>query len=294
MTLEQSRRRREAVGTVHEIVGAMRAIAAGRIQGAQRALAAARDYEAVVRAALGAVAQRTTIRSLPAVDGQPPLLVVLTSEQPLCGAFNQQVLDLTERRHEELRAQGPVTLVAVGLRGARQLAARGLMPDHFEPSATSLQGLRALVKRLSRMIDARYAAGAAGPLLVIHNRYRSVSEQSPIEERLLPLDLAEFSQADRHFAARSPSRAPPGPRHYLPIPQLLAGLVGEFAFIQLFRMAADSFASEQASRLVAMDGATRNTEKMLEQLLDLERRERQGQVTREVLDLIGARFATEA
>ena len=55
--------------------------------------------------------------------------------------------------------------------------------------------------------------------------------------------------------------------------------------------AAESYASEQASRLVAMDSSTRNTEQMLQTLVDLERRERQAEITREVLELIGARFA---
>jgi F-type H+-transporting ATPase subunit gamma len=83
--------------------------------------------------------------------------------------------------------------------------------------------------------------------------------------------------------------------------KLLSGLpaaerrqrVGEYELINLFRIAADSFASEQASRLVAMDGATRNTERALEELHALERRERQGEITRQVLELIAARFATE-
>ncbi len=80
---------------------------------------------------------------------------------------------------------------------------------------------------------------------------------------------------------------------YLSVPVLLSGLISEYAFISLYRIAADSYASEQASRLVTMDGATRNTEKMVKALLALERRERQGQITRQVLELIGARFATE-
>src|SRR5690242_1041916 len=106
MTLEQTQRRRQAVSTIHDIVGAMRAIAAGRIQGAQRALAATRRYEEVVRRSIGSLAGKSAVRSLPAVDGRPPLLVVLTSEQPLCGAFNQEVLALAERRWQELLRLG--------------------------------------------------------------------------------------------------------------------------------------------------------------------------------------------
>jgi F-type H+-transporting ATPase subunit gamma len=284
MTLEQTQRRRMAVSTIHDIVGAMRAIAAGRIQGAQRALAAARRYEDVVYQGLTALAAKSGVPALPAVDSRPPLLVVLTSEQPFCGSFNQDVLAVAERRWEELRRPRS-HLVVVGQRGVRQLASRGIVPDASEPAATSLPGLRDLVKRLARRIDGLYAAREVGPLQVIYNRYQSVSEQVPTEEQILPLDL-------RALPTPGPASVPDYYR-YLSVPVLLAGLVSEYAFISLYRRVADSYASEQASRLVAMDGATRNTEKMFNALLDLERRERQGQITRQVLELIGARFATQ-
>ncbi|HZT80689.1 MAG TPA: FoF1 ATP synthase subunit gamma [Gemmataceae bacterium] len=285
MSREQTQRRRQAVGGIHDIVSAMRAIAAGRIQGAQRALASARRYEVVVHRALAAVAAGSGVRSLPDVAGRTPTLLVMTSEQPLCGAFNQNVLALAERRWHELRGDGPVRLVAVGQRGLHQLAARGILPDGTEPAATALGGLRDLVKRLAVAVGQRFAAGEQGALHVVYSRYRSISEQAPTEERLLPLDLTQFL----------PASVRPAPRYhrYLPASGLLAGLVTEHAFINLYRIAADSFASEQASRLVAMDGATRNTEKLLETLLDLERRERQGEITRQVLELIAARFAAE-
>lgn len=284
MSLEQAQRRRQAVSTIHDIVGAMRAIAAGRIQGAQRALATARRYEEVVRAGIASLAAKSAAQVLPAVEGRPPLLVVLTSEQPFCGTFNQDVLTLAGQRWKELRNLGPLELVVVGQRGVRQLASHGIVPNASEPAATTLPGLRDLVKRLAAMIDGRYAAREAGALHIIYNRYQSVSEQIPTEEKILPLDLGRIQALEPPVADYY---------RYLPVPVLLAGLISEYAFISLYRMAADSYASEQASRLVAMDGATRNTEKMLKSLFDLERRERQGQITRQVLELIGARFAAE-
>ncbi len=287
MSLEQTVRRRQAVSTIHEIVGAMCAIAAGRIQGAQHAMAVARRYREVVAQSIGVLAAQTGIRSLPLVGDspRPPLLLVLTSEQPLCGAFNQDVVALAVRRWSELSRIPGASLIVVGQRGLKQLIPQGIIPTASEPAATSLLGLRDLVKRLARIIDQRYAAGKAGPFLVIYSRYRSVTEQVPTEERLLPLDLTTLPSANKPLA--NPYQ------HYLPIPILLAGLVSEYAFISLYQAAADSFASEQASRLVAMDGATRNTERMLETLRNLERRERQGEITRQVLELIGARFAHE-
>ncbi len=281
MTMQQTHQRRQAVAAVHDIVNAMRAIAAGRIQGAQRALAAAARYEEVILRALASLLRGAD--GLPAPAGRATLLLVMTSEQPFCGTFNQNVLALAERRAAELRGEGAVELVAVGVRGQRQLAARGIRPDAALPAATSLHGLRDLVKGLAALVDHRYATGQVGALRVLFNRYRSVSEQVATEELVLPLDPAQVSW---------PAGEPPRTYHrYLPRPELLAGLIGEYAFIRLYRIAADSFASEQASRLTAMDGATHNSERMLQSLLDLERRERQDEITRQVLELIAARFS---
>jgi F-type H+-transporting ATPase subunit gamma len=285
MSLEQTQHRRQAIETIHDIVSAMRAIAAGRIQGAQRALAAARRYQEVVVGGLTAVLAEAPELSFPPSTGRPLLLLVMTSEQPLCGAFNQNVLAFAESRWRELRAAGPVQLAVVGRRGVRQLRARGMLADAAEPAATSLPGLRDVVKRLSSLVDRRYASGEIGALNVIYGRYQSISEQIPTEERVLPMDFGRL-RAPTPIAASPPYR-------YLPLPDLLAGLISEYAFISLYRMAADSFASEQASRLIAMEGATRNTERMLQSLWDLERRERQGLITQQVLELISARFAAE-
>ncbi len=285
MTLEQTKRRRQAVATIHELVGAMRAIAAGRIQGAQRALASSHRYEDVVLRGMLAMAPETSELSIVDAQARSTLLLVMTSEQPFCGTFNQNVLALAERRLKEQAAKGDVHLVVVGQRGARQLAARGIKAETVQSAATSVQGLRDVVKRVAAVVDAHFAAGTLGALHAIYNRYQSISEQVPSDEQILPIDLKQIRAA-----------APPVTRAYdrqLPVSTLLSGMVSQYAFIRLYRIAADSFASEQASRLVAMDGATRNTEKTLESLIDLERRERQGEITRAVLELIAARIPAD-
>lgn len=282
MTWEATHRRRQAVETVHDVVGAMRAIAAGRIQGAQRALEGARRYHDVVLRAMAAVLDDSTALSS-GTDHRPTTLVVMTSEQPLCGSFNSNVLEFAERRWRALREDGDTDLVVIGRRGIRQLLARGIEVAADEPAATSLEGLHDLVKRLADLLGRRHATGELGALRVVFNRYQSLSEQVPTEVAILPPDLERI----RRSVPGRPSRY----HHYLTSPQLLAGLVQEYVFISLYLVAVESFASEQASRLVAMDSTTRNTERMLETLRDLERRERQGEITAQVLELIGARFA---
>jgi F-type H+-transporting ATPase subunit gamma len=283
MSRESARRRRQAVDTVHDVVGAMRAIAAGRIQSAQHALESARRYHEVVVESLSLLLAGAEAE--PSEDhDRPTTLLVMTSQQPLCGAFNPNVLALAERRWTELRREGRVRLVVVGQRGLRQLQARGLELDGGEPAATSLEGLHDLVKRLADRLVRQADDGELGTLRVIYSRYQSISEQVPTEVRILPPDL-------------KPLRPLPGARargfdRTLTPAQLLAGLVGEYAFISLYRIAAESYTSEQASRLLAMDSSTRNTERMLETLKELERRERQQDITRDVLEIIGSRFAS--
>ncbi len=279
MSEEATHRRHEAIETVHDVVSAMRAIAAGRIQSAQRALESARRYHEIVLRGLARVLPEAF--NIPPADPRLTTLLVMTSEQPLCGALNPNVLALAERRWLELKQGGQVHLLVVGQRGIRQLLARNITPDGGEPAAASLDGLHDLVKRLATMLGSRHAAGTLGTLRVIYSRYQSISEQIPTEVQILPPDLSFAQPATR---ARAPLR-------YLPPDRLLAGLVDEYVFISLYLLAAESFTSEQASRLVAMDASTRNTERMLESIIDLERRERQDRITREVLELIAARFA---
>ena len=189
MTLEATQHRRRAVGTIHDIVGAMRAIAAGRIQGAQRALASSHHYEDVVLRAILSLARDAARLPLFPPQRQVTLLLVMTSEQPLCGTFNQGVLSLAERRLHELREKGETRVVVVGHRGARHWIARGLTPDVIESAATSVLGLHDMVKRLAVLVDQQFAAGSLGELRTIYNRYQSISQQVPTEQQILPIDL---------------------------------------------------------------------------------------------------------
>lgn len=285
MSLEETRRRRQAVDTIHDIVSAMRAISAGRIQSAQRALAAARRYEEVVHRSLAAVLRDSPGVDLSFRDAGRSTLLVMTSEQPLCGLFNQNVLALVERRWSDLCRVARPHLVVVGQRGRRPLLASGIVPDRVEPAATTLAGVRDLVKRLARLASERLAQGELGTLRVIYSRYQSVSEQTPVEEQLLPPNADVLRTVSSPLDVRSY-------HHYLAPSALVGGLIGEFALVSLYRIAAESYASEQASRLVAMDGATRNSERMAASLAALEQRERQDEVTRQVLELINARFTS--
>jgi F-type H+-transporting ATPase subunit gamma len=279
VTVEQERRR-SAVRAVHDVVSAMRAMAAGRMQGTQRAHQSARQYHDRVKAGLALALGNTRRGSPPLEPTYPIALVVLTSEQAFCGRFNHDILDAARERWHELSLNGPVQLIVVGKRGARQMPALGMTPVAELAGATSVPGLRSVVNGMAELIGHRIASGSIQGVDVVYSQYHSVSEQTPEVERILPLDFVDLPEA-----------AAPRFTRYLPSPELLAGLVREYAFIMLYRLAAESYASEQASRLVAMDAATRSTERMIEQLQSMERRERHARVTQETLEAVASRLA---
>jgi F-type H+-transporting ATPase subunit gamma len=200
--------------------------------------------------------------------------------------ITQNLLAVADARWRVLSQSERSQLMVVGQRGLRQLLAHGLKPNHGEPAATSLEGIQDLVKRLASLLGRLFASGEIRSLHVIYNRYQSISEQIPTEVQVYPPDLTSVRKP--HSAAANPYR------RYLSKPDLLSGLIDEYAFISLYLLAVESYASEQASRLVAMDNSTRNTETMLGTLIDRERRERQDLIMREVMDLIAAPFASES
>jgi F-type H+-transporting ATPase subunit gamma len=259
----------------------MRSTAAGRIQAAQRAMTAARQYRGDVLRALSAADPAGKFH-LPPPPGNG-LLIVLTSEQPLCRGFNHSVIDRAIAAHHELGRGGKLEVIAVGQRGSRVMTARGLAFDHMEPGSTSLPGLRGLVRRLAARVDHGYGSGTFATVHVVYARYRSVSEQVPTLDRVLPVDP---SLLPRDLATDRYAR-------YVPDPQLISGLTGQYASISLHHAAAEAYASEQASRLVAMDGAANNTDRMVDDLLNHEGRERQAEITRQMLELTASRFVSE-
>ena len=162
------------------------------------------------------------------------------------------------------------------------IAARGLVPDLIEPGATSLVGLRDLVRRLVSHTDHEYASGAITAVDMVYSQYRSVNQQVPVVDDFADraISVGQFTNIGLYS-------------QYLPDPLLVAGLVSQFAYISLYHAAAESFGSEKASRLVAMDGATRNTGGMVDELTSLERRERQHEITRQMLELAASRLTEE-
>jgi F-type H+-transporting ATPase subunit gamma len=205
--------------------------------------------------------------------------VVFGSDQGLVGQFNDVVADYAIKTLAAL--PGKPEVWAVGERVHARLADAGLPLMGLFAVPNSVQAITPLVGQIQIESEARRAKGEYARLYVFHNRPQSGALYEPVSQRLLPLD-AEWQQGLKKV---------PWPTGMLP--EVMSGgtatlraLIREYLFISLFRACAESLASENASRLAAMERADKNINELLENLHNSFHRLRQSGIDEELSDVI--------
>jgi F-type H+-transporting ATPase subunit gamma len=264
-------RKIHSAGDLKSVVRTMKALAASSIGQYEKSVLALADYNRTVELGLGACA-REIGRAAPMggakarSDAGPISAIVFGSDQGLVGQFNDAVADHAITTLAAL--PGKPRIWAVGERVQARLADSGLSMMGLFPVPNSVKGIAPLVGQ-----DAR--------VYVFHQRPRSGSLCEPVSQRLLPLD-AQWQQ--RLAEVRWPTGN---------LPEVMSGgaatlraLIREYLFISLFRACAESLASENASRLAAMDRAERNIDELSEDLNRRFHRLRQSSIDEELFDVI--------
>jgi F-type H+-transporting ATPase subunit gamma len=205
--------------------------------------------------------------------------IVFGSDQGLVGKFNDVVVELATRT---LGALGGAPHVwAVGERVHARLGDAGLPPKGLFSVPNSVTAITPLVGQIQLEGEARRAKGEYSSVYVFHNRPRSGALYEPVSQRLLPLD-AEWQTG--LVKVRWPT--PNGVEILGGDADALQALIREYLFISLFRACAESLASENASRLAAMERADKNIDELLEGLHGTFHRLRQSGIDEELFDVI--------
>lgn len=207
-------------------------------------------------------------------------LLILTANRGLCGGYNGNVQRLALRRWEELQSEvSETTLEISGKRGISGFKFRGLTADasftHFEDKPT-FEEVDVLA---NRYLDA-YATGELDRLEVAYTKFHSASRQQAVVETLLPLGSLAESEGD---GAVTESQY-----EFLPSAESILEEVVPVSFkVRLFKCMLDAAVSEQIARMVAMKAATENADELIRHLSTQYNRARQGQITSELMDLLG-------
>jgi F-type H+-transporting ATPase subunit gamma len=205
--------------------------------------------------------------------------MVFGSDQGLVGQFNEVVADYAVEALAAL--PGKHQVCAVGERVRARLAEAGFPPAALFPVPKSINAITPLVNEILVDNESRGGQGEADELYLFYNRPASGAVYAPVTQRLLPLD----ESWRRGLAER------PWPTANLPEvigggSETLRALIREYLFVSLFRACAESLASENASRLAAMQRADRNIDELLDDLNGTFHRLRQSGIDEELFDLI--------
>lgn len=273
-----------SAGELQSVVRTMKALAASSIAQYEKSVRALADYYHTVELGLGACFRDGLPDiSSPAVERKAPAgpsgAIVFGSDQGLVGQFNDLVAEFAVNTLATL--PGKPLVWAVGERVAARLQDAGLPLMGLFPVPHSVQAIAPLVGQIQITSEARRSQGDYVSLHLFHNRPHPKAGYEPVSQRLLPLDTQW-----RHGFTRIPW---PGKS----LPDLIGGsdrtlpaLIREYLFISLFRASAESLASENASRLAAMERAEKNIGELMEDLTLTFHRLRQAAIDDELFDVV--------
>ncbi len=275
-----------SVKSTQKITKAMKMVAAAKLRRAQEAAEAARPYSermAAVMASLGAKVQvgPESPRLLAGTGStQVHLLVIASSERGLAGGFNTNIARLARRKMESLLAEGKtVKLLFVGkkarapfMRTHRELIIGYIDQTHIKNVAF------ADAKAIADNITARFEAGEFDVAHLFFSRFRSALAQEPTELQIIPAALP--TGTDKAEGADAAVEYEPDEE------AILTELLPRNLAVQVFRALLENAASEQGSRMTAMDNATRNAGDMINRLTITYNRTRQAAITKELIEII--------
>jgi F-type H+-transporting ATPase subunit gamma len=278
-------KRRRSVRNIRKITRTMELIATARFKKAMDRAGAATAYTKRITQLVTDLASSGLEVSHPLLEPREKtnraILLVIAGNRGLCGGYNSNVFRLSWARFNELREQIPQ--VQLELSGKRPIAAykyRGIKGDHafthFEDKPSFGE-----VELLANRYLEEYAIGKLDRLDVAYTRFDSLSKQTAVVETLLPLSSLGGPEVKKEAGGDSMYEFLPSAA------SILEEVVPTSFKVKLFKCFLDSAVSEQIARKVAMKSATDNADKLIKSLGMQYNRARQGQITSEIMEVLG-------
>ncbi|HEX2764468.1 MAG TPA: F0F1 ATP synthase subunit gamma [Allosphingosinicella sp.] len=276
-----------SVKSTQKITKAMKMVAAAKLRRAQQAAEAGRPYaermEEVMASLATKVARSPQSPKLLAGTGaeQTHLLVVCTSDRGLAGAFNTNIVRAARKKAEELIRDGKtVHFYLVGRKGRAVIARlypRQIVHQHdtSEMKFASFADAQAIADDLIH----RFEAGQFDVAHLFYAHFKSAIVQEPVTQQIIPVSMPEGDSADTSGSSAGVEYEPDEE-------EILAALLPRNVAVQIFRALLENAASEQGSRMAAMDNATRNAGDMIQRLTIQYNRTRQAAITTELVEII--------
>jgi F-type H+-transporting ATPase subunit gamma len=278
------RRRIRSVKNTQQITKAMKMVSAAKLRRAQDRVVDSRPYSALLRQVLGnvaaAVAGDEQAGQNPLLARRPEnriLLVLVTSDKGLAGAFNSNMIKGAQRflaEHEPAQ----VRLELLGRKGRDFFRKRGaaIAGEHINLAKAGYAETSAIARKAMEL----FRAEEIDAVYMLYNEFKSVMSQKLTLTRVLPMEV-ESQAAPVDYIFEQP-----------PI-EMLAALLPRYVELEFYRALLESTAAEHAARMTAMEAATSNAGEMIEKLTLYMNRVRQASITKEIIEVVSGAAAAE-
>ncbi|MCT8999342.1 F0F1 ATP synthase subunit gamma [Chelativorans intermedius] len=285
-SLKDLRNRIASVKATQKITKAMQMVAAAKLRRAQEAAEAARPYATRMGAVLANVAGRVSGTDAPALmtgtgKDDTHLLVVCTAERGLCGGFNSQIAKRAREHARALLAEGKqVKILTVGKKGFDIL--RREYSDHII-DRVELRDVKRIgfanADAIARKVIGLFEDGQFDVCTLFYSEFKSVISQVPTAQQIIPAAFPEQEEGERAGGDAAYEYEPEAAA-------ILADLIPRNIAVQIFRALLENAAGEMGAKMTAMDNATRNAGEMIDKLSITYNRQRQAQITKELIEII--------
>ena len=283
-TLEALQHQIATAQDLQAVVKTMKALAAASIQQYERAVESLAEYTHTIELGLHVVLDKTAIAPLSAPSHTRHRLgaIVFGSDRGMCGQFNKQIATEAIAQLQPLKlTAADLTLIAVGSRVIAPLEAAGQTIATCLPMPGSIGGITSMVQELLLQIETWRSQQSVDRMLLFYNQPHSKTAYTSTMRQLLPLDRAWLQHLQQQpWVSRTL------PMWTMERSELFADLIRQYLFVAIYRAFAESLASENASRLVAMQVAEQNIETRLAEYNTQFQHQRQTLITDEILEII--------
>jgi F-type H+-transporting ATPase subunit gamma len=288
-TLLDFRRRIRSVKNTQQITRAMKFVAAARLRRAQEAALAARPYAKELARVLRSIMSRIDQPEHPLLAHRPEekiLVIVLTGERGLAGAFNSNILRKANEFFRPNKGK-KISVIPVGKKGRDALKKVGFrFPAEYVNVLARVNFGTA--RDIASVVTDLYAKEEADSVYMVFSEFKTVMTPNLVLEKLLPV---EATRADEESASEKDS-APVDYIYEQPKEKLLDKLLPRYIETQILRAMLESSAAEHAARMTAMESATKNAGDVIEALTLHMNKVRQAAITKEIIEIVSGASST--
>jgi F-type H+-transporting ATPase subunit gamma len=276
-TLADLKSRIKGIKSTQHITRAMQMIAQARLRHWRGLLAQSRPYASALETIVANLALRVSSTEHPLLeqrDEKRQVLLIITSDRGLCGAFNSNVIKMVEEITGRSQ-DAAILLFSIGKKGVDYFR-RQHYPVEYSRSGIFRDLSISHTTPIAALLLKKYSKGDIDSFYIVYNQFKSLLEQKVVVKKLLPILRAE----------------PPHQRaviDYIYEPQkitILKKLLPLYIVNSIYLSFLESHTAEHAARMITMESATNNAEELLEQLTLLHNKLRQGQITKELLEIV--------